>query len=1123
MKHAVSIALLVLLAFAAAHQFVERLEEDSQENSEEQTFARTELEMEVEADSTNLASASVAAPSPYGNLLISHRFNGNGPWFKTPNLPAGIKGSLNTPGDVLAPLHTYSVLDTFKNYAWPNGSYILTLVYPNKPAPNAITFRQTNNPTVGGCGNMQNDFSVIGSDNGWSFQGVKISCKAGRSLMDGDGTPWTNYWMIGAYNNPVFGPSGWNVDFYQLYAQPPPGVALQTPPPPTLAPAKTPIEKLTGAVTGTYQLMGCFADGGPASVHADLPDQLPITGKLTVELCVAMAIRKGYKYAAMQNGNSCYGGPSAGVFGASTVCRTPCDGNKAQICGGAWANSIYQVTGAAQVDCVLSAPVVSACSKACGGGTASSVQTIITAAQQGGAACPAQLTSTVACNPQPCPVDCKQSAWTPCVKGSPTQTRTVLQAPLNNGLACGPASQEVCPVDCVVTAWTSCVPGHTQQQRTILTAAANGGVACPALVQNTCKVNCQMSAWSACVPGSTLQTRTVVVAAANGGVPCPTDLSQNKCAVDCQMTAWKDVGACSAKCGPGVSTQTRAVIANPVNGGAACGPTTQTTPCNLGTCNTDCVQSPWSACVKGSALQTRTVITASAGNGKACGPNSQTTTCPVDCVVGPTTTSPCSKATGQIVTTRVIVTPSQNGGIACPPASSSVPCSQDCMLGPKQWVSTNLPVLNAYMRPTLPVAWIPQFNRAATALSAGACFAGCAFAIQPIARPQQGFGMDCPAWASTNPQTPQCTECVSNCAYSDWVADPCSSSGVQTLRRTVLAPYCVGPKNCDKLAGCKEPLTKTQTCPVDCQVSAWSGCDRTFKTAKVTRTVTVTPKNGGKACPALEQIGAGCRQDCQYAPVTWSACSTYCGKVPGFQYGQAKVIAPSLNGGTKCVCGGYDGMSRAPVRGQNNNMPMGGWGYHVPDNTLVATCDGTASGPVFQSFLQPCPTVPPACIIKSAEDLYPLLTNTATCRDPKNPKAVFKQACIDEMINKMKSRSVLPVSAQQHYFLPTNAQAGPEGHWNPAAQAASVARNMEGPWLQYKFACGAQLPRVNTGDLTATVAAHWNKGTTAACISAYNSFRVWYNQLTCSTAPQVDNFADPTAGGLTFVCKPFTF
>jgi len=86
------------------------------------------------------------------------------------------------------------------------------------------------------------------------------------------------------------------------------------------------------------------------------------------------------------------------------------------------------------------------CSAECGGGTRSREREVIVPAD-GGAACP-DLIETVACNEEPCPVDCEVGEWGPwsdcadaCDSGLRTRERAVTVEPQGAGLACPPLSE----------------------------------------------------------------------------------------------------------------------------------------------------------------------------------------------------------------------------------------------------------------------------------------------------------------------------------------------------------------------------------------------------------------------------------------------------------------------------------------------------------------------------------------------------------------------------------------------------------------------------------------------------------------------------------------------------------
>ena len=51
-----------------------------------------------------------------------------------------------------------------------------------------------------------------------------------------------------------------------------------------------------------------------------------------------------YLYAGVQYTSECFCGNSYGKYGSlpESSCNMPCSGNKTQICGGTWSNSVYK-------------------------------------------------------------------------------------------------------------------------------------------------------------------------------------------------------------------------------------------------------------------------------------------------------------------------------------------------------------------------------------------------------------------------------------------------------------------------------------------------------------------------------------------------------------------------------------------------------------------------------------------------------------------------------------------------------------------------------------------------------------------------------------------------------------
>jgi hypothetical protein len=228
------------------------------------------------------------------------------------------------------------------------------------------------------------------------------------------------------------------------------------------------------------------------------------------------------------------------------------------------------------------------CSKSCGSGTQVLVRDVLQWNIGEGEACPA-VRKTVACNTQPCPVDCvpdPDATWTTfsscsktCEAGIEVRTRAVLQSATAGGQPCPNVREEracnagVCPVHCEVSGWggyddcsAACGGGNMRRNRTIIQQDSDGGSVCPSLHEDTdcntqcCAVNCVLSGWSDWVPylggGADLRrTRQVTTAAQCGGTACTAtaeiqDVTTKPHCPDTPMPAG-DWSGCTRKCDGG--------------------------------------------------------------------------------------------------------------------------------------------------------------------------------------------------------------------------------------------------------------------------------------------------------------------------------------------------------------------------------------------------------------------------------------------------------------------------------------------------------------------------------------------------------------------------------------------
>ncbi len=90
--------------------------------------------------------------------------------------------------------------------------------------------------------------------------------------------------------------------------------------------------------------LGCFRDqGGVGTSGRDLFGFAIEDHGMTNEKCVSICQGKGFRYAGTQAGRWCFCGNSFGRSGKADNCNMKCGGDPNDICGGDWANSVYEV------------------------------------------------------------------------------------------------------------------------------------------------------------------------------------------------------------------------------------------------------------------------------------------------------------------------------------------------------------------------------------------------------------------------------------------------------------------------------------------------------------------------------------------------------------------------------------------------------------------------------------------------------------------------------------------------------------------------------------------------------------------------------------------------------------
>ena len=194
-----------------------------------------------------------------------------------------------------------------------------------------------------------------------------------------------------------------------------------------------------------------------------------------------------------------------------------------------------------------------------------------------------------------------------------------------------------------------------------------------------------------------------------------------------------------------------------------------------------------------------------------------------------------------------------------------------------------------------------------------------------------------------------------DCVLGDWDTwGGCSKTcggGTQTRVRKVAQKEANGGR-CDNPA--QTQTCNTQGCPVDCQVSGWSGwsgCSQSCGGGSQTRTRTITqqPQNGGAGCPALSESQScnnqACPVDCQVSGWSgWSGCSKSCGG--GSQSRTRTITQWPQNGGAGCPSLG-EGQScntqscpPPPIGSSACDQSCAYWAWGVPNMRWSGSMNG---------------------------------------------------------------------------------------------------------------------------------------------------------------------------------------
>lgn len=178
---------------------------------------------------------------------------------------------------------------------------------------------------------------------------------------------------------------------------------------------------------------------------------------------------------------------------------------------------------------------------------------------------------------------------------------------------------------------------------------------------------------------------------------------------------------------------------------------------------------------------------------------------------------------------------------------------------------------------------------------------------QIVAYPALNGGSPCPALAT------EYRACVQDCVVSNWTWANCTYSAPtghcnQTGTRSILISPYNGGVACPSLT--TNQFCSYDGCPkINCTVSDWIWGNCTYDVSSGhcnqtgTRVILGQPMNGGAACPSLttNQFCSydGCPKiNCSVSDWTWSNCTNVCGSCS--QTGTRSVIIQPVNGGSAC-------------------------------------------------------------------------------------------------------------------------------------------------------------------------------------------------------------------------------
>lgn len=101
----------------------------------------------------------------------------------------------------------------------------------------------------------------------------------------------------------------------------------------------------TAQAPAGLRYLGCFRDSGSPNglTGRDVSGVMVDDDEMTTERCSSYCRKEGFRYAATQWSRQCFCGDSYGHYGQAINCDMKCSGDWNNVCGGDWANSVYDL------------------------------------------------------------------------------------------------------------------------------------------------------------------------------------------------------------------------------------------------------------------------------------------------------------------------------------------------------------------------------------------------------------------------------------------------------------------------------------------------------------------------------------------------------------------------------------------------------------------------------------------------------------------------------------------------------------------------------------------------------------------------------------------------------------